>query len=136
MRTKFLLLLGLTIAVHAHAASRTWRGTNPINNLWSDPDNWSPQGVPRNGEELVFNQLSGSVITRQNDLPNLRVSELDFNDGDYVLNGNSLTVSNYIFVGTCSGSDAPELTVTINADIVLGDEVSVITCYGDSLFDD
>jgi len=136
MKIKFLLLLGLVMVAHAHGATRLWRGANPVNNLWSNPDNWSPRGVPQNGEELVFDQLCACTITMQNDLPNLRVNELDFNDGDYVLNGNALTISNYLYVGTCNGSDAPELTVTINADLVLGGDVRVITCYGDSVFDD
>ena len=45
-----ILLVLLAIVSPAGAASRVWLGETA---LWSDPDNWSPNGVPQIGRAHV-----------------------------------------------------------------------------------
>ena len=55
------LSLALLTGHNAFAATKTWTGaTDP---WFSTPSNWSPAGVPANGDDLVFddNQLTGAA---------------------------------------------------------------------------
>lgn len=46
------------VALPAAGATRIWLGAN---SLWSNPNNWSPGGVPQNGDALTF--PSGNQFT-------------------------------------------------------------------------
>ena len=49
-----LVVLSLPTVPGARAATtNTWTGADPSGN-WSAPANWSPAGVPVNGNDLVF----------------------------------------------------------------------------------
>jgi len=88
-----LILLGLLLAHDAgtaQGATRTWNGSE--DSAWSNPDNWSPTGVPQNGEFLVFPDISPfGQDSMNNDLPNLTVNNMTFTAGGYSLGGNTLT---------------------------------------------
>src|SRR6266481_2579095 len=45
MKTKLLILLSLTLTLHAYADSATWN-LNPVSGGWTDPLNWTPATVP------------------------------------------------------------------------------------------
>lgn len=74
-----------------------------IYKLWSDPNNWSPQGVPQDGEDLRFYSLAlffGDVFMI-NDLTNLTIRSLDFGlsangDAEAHLYGQPLGISHGI----------------------------------------
>jgi hypothetical protein len=40
------------LATPGVAADKEWTGAASAN--WSDPSNWEPVGVPRNGDSLIF----------------------------------------------------------------------------------
>lgn len=87
------VLLALALAstsLPAPAVTNYWRG-GPGNALWSNPNNWDPPGVPQDGAILWFD-YPGGVIS--NDLPNLRVSFLNFggHGNEWQLRGNALRV--------------------------------------------
>lgn len=134
MKAKMLFLLGFLLAPGTNAATRTWIGNNILDPRWSTPGNWSPAGVPGPGDILVFDEFFQAAYNMVNDLNDLRVISLRFNDGDYTLNGNSLTISNSIVIGTGPNS-GEELTATINAPLVLGGTVVCFVNEGDSLTD-
>src|SRR5689334_13656531 len=77
-------------------ATKTW---NPLlrSSNWSTAGNWSPSGVPANGDDLVFNEG-----TSTNDLPNLRPKSLTFN-GAYTLQGNPITLTGGITASHSTG---------------------------------
>jgi autotransporter-associated beta strand protein len=52
---------------------RYWIGDS---GAWSNPGNWSPNGVPQTGEDLIFTNSPGYNVT--NDLPGLSVRSLQF----------------------------------------------------------
>ena len=91
-----LLFYGLALAcflawpvIPADAAPRTWQGTTA---LWSNPGNWSPSGVPQNGDSLTFPDISPfGVVSMNNDLANLSLDTITFTAGGYTLNGNAIT---------------------------------------------
>lgn len=96
-------LLGWPIAL---AQARTWTGNGGglTAKLWSDPDNWSPAGVPQNGEDLYFEETAVifSPTPMINDLTNLTVRSLwfainaDFLTLDWRLSGNELGITDSI----------------------------------------
>src|SRR5436309_2446389 len=77
------------VTTPALATTRIWRGND--NNLWSNPVNWSPFGVPQNGDSLTFASPGFAGGFLNNDLPNLTVETLLFTQGGYTINGNTLT---------------------------------------------
>jgi len=48
-----LVVLSLATISGARAATNTWTGADP-SGYWSAPANWTPAGVPVNGNDLVF----------------------------------------------------------------------------------
>jgi autotransporter-associated beta strand protein len=136
MKASLLLPLFCAFVCTAPAATRTWVGAG--NNLWSNPNNWSPAGTPQPGEELEFTgacPVPFCFRDMQNDLPNLRLNRLFFESADYTLSGNSLIISNRITVGL-TGGDATKLSVTINCGLTLGGNLSFVANYGDGGFFD
>src|SRR5213593_2846632 len=72
------------LAMPASAATRIWLGND--SSLWSDPDNWSPSGVPQNGDSLTFASPGFSGSSINNDLVNLSLSTITFTGSGYSLN--------------------------------------------------
>lgn len=71
----------------AGATIRTWTAGS---GNWSNGSNWSPNGAPQNGDDLVFNNSPSSNLT--NDIPGLSVRTLEFHHSGVVW-GSSLTVT-------------------------------------------
>ncbi|MBC8096507.1 MAG: autotransporter-associated beta strand repeat-containing protein, partial [Akkermansiaceae bacterium] len=78
-------------AMPASAATRIWLGATA---LWSNPDNWSPNGVPQNGDFLTFPDDGNPFTVRSmnNDLVNLSLNNITFLGPGYTLDGNVLTL--------------------------------------------
>ena len=93
-RSRRLLILGtaLTVATQLHATTRSFY-CNSVNNNWSATTNWIPNGVPQNGDVLVF---SASSPRRDciNDLANLKLDSLQITANGFDISGNGITVSN------------------------------------------
>jgi len=86
-----VVLACLATAPAAFATTRIWLGNT---SLWSNAGNWSPGGVPQNGDSLSFpagNQFT--VFSMNNDLASLSVDGITFTGAGYTLNGNALTLN-------------------------------------------
>jgi len=85
------LLLGLFFSTALKAQTTyTWTGNSSA--LWSDASNWTPVGVPVDGDSIVF-PSGPTVKTVQNNLPVGRIFErVVFNGDAYTLNGNGIQV--------------------------------------------
>lgn len=100
-------LLLLTIAGmmlgNASAGNRYWTG-EAWNANWSEPGNWSPEGVPQPADTLIFGNL-GSQKNNNNDIPNIRVFSILFNgsSGGYSLNGQPILVEGDVTAMHTSG---------------------------------
>jgi len=65
-------LVVLVLGATAFAGSRTWAG--PASGVWSDPNNWSPAGVPVSGDQLIF--PANTVFSVTNDIDGLSLAAL------------------------------------------------------------
>src|SRR5687767_7585670 len=82
------LLLGAGMA--SAAITYSWTGTGG-NNLWSNPNNWNPSGVPAPGDALAF-PAGVSNLSTNNDLTGAVVTGLFLNGSNYTLAGNPIMV--------------------------------------------
>ncbi len=116
------LVLAALIAYspRAFAISRFWLGGS---GSWSNPANWSPAGIPANGDDLLFGQGQPGDVT--NDLSGLSLQSLsiNFSGGGFALWGQDLTVT--YLLQSFAGADA------INIDhLILGGDVFIHTDDG------
>jgi len=92
----------------AAAITRSWTGS--VSNNFSEPNNWSPAGVPAASDALVF-----PAATLNNDLPaGTSLGPLTFNGGA-ILSGNPLTLTGDV---TFDPSGFP--TFNCSADLKIG----------------
>jgi len=105
------LALAIT-STPAHA--RDWTGAASAN--WSNPNNWSPIGVPTNGDSVTFGDVSDSHRAMINDLTNLKLKDVTFVNNGYQLDGNSLEVDGVLFDGDDTSNNSH--TTTINCPLV------------------
>lgn len=110
MQRRFgLLLAGILsvgVCVSASATTRTWTGASSAN--WSDAANWSPTGVPANGESLVFPQGASHLILN-NDLTNFSAGAITLGDDAYFIKGNALTL-----LGDLNATSNAQFTLNMN----------------------
>jgi len=73
---------------------KAWNGS--VSGLWSNPNNWTPVGVPAPGDGLLF--PSGAIrLNSTNDLlAGTTFSRITFTGSNYTLSGNDITLSNSI----------------------------------------
>src|SRR5213594_5032535 len=92
-----LVVLSLPTVPGARAAAttNTWTGADPSGN-WSAPANWSPAGVPTNGNDLVFPVgLPPGDMVSTNDLTDSFFRSITFNQaGGHTIRGNPITLTN------------------------------------------
>src|SRR6266496_1438883 len=91
-----LVVLNLATVPGARAAATTttWTGADP-SGYWSEPANWSPAGVPVNGNDLVFpGGLPPEDKVSTNDLTDGTFRSITFQAGGYTIRGNPITLTN------------------------------------------
>jgi len=120
-----------SISISASAATKIWVGTNSGNEGdWSTAANWSPSGVPTNGDDVYFENSSQSV-TAGFDQSAVALNSLNFDQsytgmlGDDVnaLDVNSTTVSSGYHYGPGTPAGSPLI------NLKLGSMQSVVTIY-------
>ena len=113
----FMALVVLSLAtvpgVRA-AATNTWTGADP-SGYWSAPANWSPAGVPVNGNDLVFpGGLPPGDMVSTNDLTNSTFRSIRFQAGGYTIRGNPITLTNRSGVIINSGTNVIACDLTFS----------------------
>ncbi len=96
-----ILALFVTLLPARAAVTRTWV-CNWANNNWGTSTNWSPAGVPQNGDDLVF--ASGYRFDSVNNLAAFKARAITIANGAQI-SGNGFTVSNSIVWTAGSLSD-------------------------------
>jgi len=115
----FMALVVLSLATvpgaRAAATTTTWTGADP-SGYWSAPANWSPAGVPTNGNDLVFpGGLPPGDMVSTNDLTDSFFRSIRFDQGSrHTIRGNPITLTNRANVIINSGTNviACDLTFT------------------------
>ncbi|HMJ92042.1 MAG TPA: hypothetical protein VK530_19630, partial [Candidatus Acidoferrum sp.] len=119
------IAIGALVTPKCGAAVRDWTGGS--SGYWSDPNNWNPVGVPQNGERLNIHQVAHKIMT--NDLINLTVN-LDFEDHDFGLFGNTITLVGGSFATAISLTECADSTVNIYCGLILGGDAKVLVGAG------
>jgi hypothetical protein len=93
----FTVVMLIALSIPSHAATRTWTGADP-SGYWSASANWSPAGVPQNGDELVFpGGLPAENTVSTNDLTDSIFRLIRFDQpGGHTIRGNPITLTNGI----------------------------------------
>jgi hypothetical protein len=102
----------------------TWTGADP-SGYWSAPANWSPTGVPFNGDDLVFpgGMPPGDMVST-NDLTGSFFRSITFSGASrHTLRGNPMTLTNSSGVISSSGTNV------IVCDLILSAIPSPSTPY-------
>ena len=96
-------------ATSASATDRHWTGT--ISSDWNIAANWNPIGLPQNGDNLIFDSSSRTIMT--NSIASLIVNTLSFpQNTDFFLYGSALTFSSLVLNPQGSG------TLTVNCPLI------------------
>jgi len=112
-------------AASAHATVRGWTGAASA--LWSNPNNWYPAGIPQNGDNVSFGFLGGeSNTSNTNDLSGLVVADLGFQNRSFQINGNAITVTNWVQNYPTYGTGNPSYTTTINCPLIFSNTYTYV----------
>ena len=89
-----ILFIALSLSGRAQTTT-TWTGADP-SGYWSAPANWSPAGVPTNGNDLVFpSGLPPADMVSTNDLTGSFFRKITFSGaGGHIIRGNPMTLTN------------------------------------------
>src|SRR5882672_10014336 len=90
-----LVVLSLPPVPGARATTNTWTGADP-SGFWSAPANWSPAGVPVNGDDLLFpGGLPPEDMVSTNDLTDSFFRKITFSGASrHTIRGNPITLTN------------------------------------------
>ena len=135
----FLFVLGMISPLAG--ATRTWDGGDPLNTLWTDPDNWQANTAPLANDELVFPPgLAAPDLTCSNDFPaGTSFKSLLFQGTGYVVSGNALQVTGWIDQSVADGfpgTTSIDVPVTAGADgMYVANQGNLTTLVFGSTFD-
>lgn len=88
-----IALLALSGLLSTVQAQTTYAWTGAVNNQWSTAGNWTPNGVPTDGDSLVF-PSGTSNLSNTNDLPVGRsFVQITLSGGSYTLGGNGIALT-------------------------------------------
>jgi fibronectin-binding autotransporter adhesin len=118
---KLTALLLLIAPLTSDAVTRTWDGAGGTF-LFSTAANWIPEGVPANGDDLVFPATAPNVVS--NDLPSRTYGSLNFTTGTTII-GSPFTVTG----GISTSAVGARGTVDINVNVTLAAN-QTFTCGG------
>lgn len=109
-----LAFVFLGCASDVTAAVKTWDGTTSGN--WGTSANWTPAGVPVDGDDLIF-PAGAANLNNTNNITDLRVASIQFNGaaGGYILNGNAITISNGVVAAHTVGDNDLSFAAITNA---------------------
>ncbi len=83
-----------TFNLYPPPTTKTWTGAD-ASGYWSTPGNWSPAGVPANGDDLVFpGGLPPGDMASTNDLAESSFRSIRFQAGGHTLHGNPMSLIN------------------------------------------
>lgn len=109
-----IMAISLLLCVSATAALKTWDGSSGAN--WSTAANWTPSGVPLDGDDLSFPAGALNPVNN-NDIVDLRVATLQFSGaaGGFTLSGNAITITNGVVAANTAGLNILSFSTITNA---------------------
>src|SRR4029079_18164540 len=121
LRKPWLAAVLMLAAVPGWASNLySWSGAS--SSLWSNSANWTPNGVPTDGDTLAF-PAGAANLTNTNDLSaGTSFAAVAFNGSGYILNGNGIVLTGPL-TATVGG------TTTINLPIDVGNNAVTFDAY-------
>lgn len=109
-----IMAISLLLCASATAALKTWDGSSGAN--WSTAANWTPSGVPLDGDDLSFPAGALNPVNN-NDIVDLRVATLQFSGaaGGFTLSGNAITITNGVVAANTAGLNILSFSTITNA---------------------
>lgn len=136
-------ILFIAFSLSGRAQTNTWTGADP-SGYWSAPANWSPTGVPINGNDLVFpGGLPPADMVSTNDLTDSFFRKITFSGASrHTIRGNAMTLTNRTDCIINSGTNVIACDLTFsgtpatpqNASIRGSDELTLGNVGGGSLY--
>ena len=108
--TFIFVIFWLALQSASHGATRTWTGGGTTGN-WSTGNNWGGN-APAAGDNLVF-PANATRFNNTNDIVGRAYNSITISGSNYVIQGNSLTVSNNLSAQNVSGTNVfvPAMTL-------------------------
>ncbi|HSW99111.1 MAG TPA: hypothetical protein VLF71_04685 [Candidatus Saccharimonadales bacterium] len=117
--------LGVFIAPHAFAATKTWTGTAG-DHKFSTAGNWSPSGAPGNGDSLVFDNTSVTDFAPNDDQSSASYALITFQgtgSSSFTLAGNAFTLTGGV-------ANTGTVGYTINNNVTISGNQTFATVAG------
>jgi len=108
----------------AFAATKTWIGASA--GTFNTSGNWSPSGVPSNGDDLVFTNSTGSGLSVTNNMTGLSIHSITISGANPVsiTNSSALTLTGNVISSTGTSSSS-----SLQGNIVLGADATLTNMY-------
>ncbi len=107
-----LVLVTLVFCVNSTADTRVWTNSGG-NNLWNNPNNWSPTGVPTSTDTAKFSS-AGSANCSMNVSPNIQALLIENTySGVLSAGNNTLTLSRSLTINGSSSYNAGTSTIVV-----------------------
>ena len=100
----FVMILGLFIVSLSEGTAQTVRTWLPTNGgVWTTPTNWSPEGIPVTGDEVIINTQTAPIVS----VPSITLLNLTIN-GNCTLRSSRRTIT---ITGTFTVADGATLSL-------------------------
>jgi autotransporter-associated beta strand protein len=100
----------------AWSATKTWSGA--VSGNWNTAGNWTSNAVPVNGDDLVFPTGVSRILTT-NDMVFLNLNSILFTGSNFVVRGNSITLTNNLTMAALSGTSTVALATVLTTNITV-----------------
>lgn len=122
-----LIIVLCTANAQAAAAAYTWTGGSST--FWNNSGNWSPSGIPTNGDSVTFAGGTATNLATSNDIGAISLTSITVGAG---LTGNVSIAGSAITLSTATGIDASaaDRDLTITAALTLGTGLSFTVASG------
>lgn len=116
MMRAMTLLLGLLMACHVQAATKTWTGTS--SNAWGTAANWSSSSTPSSSDDLLFNGTTNLTTDAATGSWNWYFNSLTFGPsaGSYVISGGGLHIGTGGITNNSFNAQTITSQITLTAD--------------------
>jgi fibronectin-binding autotransporter adhesin len=107
-------------------ATHTWTGMG--DGTWSSPANWDSNGAPSATESnvvLIFGSLSAGIQNMVDNIPGLKVDQIDFSASGYNLSASTATVLSLTGVGSPGTGSSAAILDTVGGNTISGTNLSL-----------
>jgi hypothetical protein len=113
MKKIYVLIILLVTVISGQGQLREWTGGN---GSWTEAANWSPVGIPVQGDVVVFKNISATI----SNVPSITLNGLVVSESNVILNGSTPVSLKIDDAGSADG-----LKIEVDATLTLGNQISL-----------